>query len=451
MPDFAVSDNPKVQAQLDRLAALSLPQGRFGLETITDLLARLGDPHARIPPAFHVAGTNGKGSTCAYLRAMLEAEGLAIHVTTSPHLVRYNERIRIAGKLVADAELAALLGEVLDVAQGLQISFFEATVAASFLAFARHPADACVIEVGMGGRFDATNVLTRPAACGIATLGIDHEAFLLAPEDGVPQAPLARIAFEKASIAKRGAPMVTQSYPREAASALAQTARRLGAELFMRGHAWGAEVRGEAIAYYDCYGPLSLPLPLLAGAHQADNAALAVAMLRHQDQVKVSPEAMAEGISRARWPGRLQLLGEGRLTRTAANVAEVWLDGGHNPDAAGALAAHFQRTAQFGKPHVILGMLANKDAESFIARLAPLAASLVGVPVPGHAHHPPRHLAELARKAGVSGVGTAADVGAALGIADTGGRPGEDLRRALIAGSLYLAGEVLRLNEELPD
>ena len=169
------------------LGALTLPQGRFGLETITELLARLGNPQARIPPAFHVAGTNGKGSTCAYLRAMLEAQGLTVHAATKPHLVRYNERIRIAGKLIEDELLAALLKEVLDLGLDLQPSFFEVTAAATFLAFARHPADACVIEVGLGGRFDATNVLERPAACGIATLGIDHEAFLLRPEEGVPQ------------------------------------------------------------------------------------------------------------------------------------------------------------------------------------------------------------------------------------------------------------------------
>jgi dihydrofolate synthase / folylpolyglutamate synthase len=190
--DFAISDNAQVQAQLDRLGALDLPQGRFGLETITELLTRLGDPQKRIPSAFHVAGTNGKGSTCAYLRAMLEAEGLTVHAATKPHLVRYNERIRIAGKLIEDDLLAALLEEVLDLGHDLEPSFFEVTAAATFLAFARNPADACVIEVGLGGRFDATNVLERPAACGIATLGIDHEAFLLRPEDGVPLEPLAR-------------------------------------------------------------------------------------------------------------------------------------------------------------------------------------------------------------------------------------------------------------------
>src|SRR5690606_33226096 len=173
---FAASDDPAVQAQLDRLTALSLPQGRLGLDTIRELLARLGDPQKRLPPVFHVAGTNGKGSTCAYLRAIMEAQGLTVHAAIKPHLVRYNERIRIAGELISDEELAALLKEVLDIGEELGPSFFEVTTAATFLAFARHPADACIIEVGLGGRFDATNVMDQPAACGIATLGIDHEA-----------------------------------------------------------------------------------------------------------------------------------------------------------------------------------------------------------------------------------------------------------------------------------
>jgi dihydrofolate synthase/folylpolyglutamate synthase len=214
MKDFGKSDDPRVQAQLDRLAALSLPQGRLGLETIRALMERLGNPHRKLPPVFHVAGTNGKGSTCAFLRAMLEAEGYRVHVTTSPHLVRYNERIRIAGQLISDEALAEVLAEVLDAGEELGPSFFEVTIAAAFLAFSRTPADVCVVEVGMGGRFDATNVLEPEAlaACGIAALGLDHERFLLAPEDGVPTEPMARIAFEKAGIAKQGVPLVTLSY-----------------------------------------------------------------------------------------------------------------------------------------------------------------------------------------------------------------------------------------------
>jgi dihydrofolate synthase / folylpolyglutamate synthase len=434
--DFAISDNPAVQAQLDRLGVLSLPQGRFGLETITELLTRLNNPQLHIPPTFHVAGTNGKGSTCAYLRAMLEAEGRTVHTATKPHLVRYNERIRVAGKLIEDDLLASLLKEVLDVGADLNPSFFEVTAAAAFLAFARYPADACVIEVGLGGRFDATNVLPSPAACGIATLGIDHEAFLLRPEEGVPQEPLQRIAFEKASIAKPGAPLVTQKYPRDVARVVAQTAAGQGAELFMRGQAWRAAVQGGVIEYSDCFGPLTLPLPTLAGAHQADNAALAVAMLRHQDRVTVSPDAMAAGIKAAKWPARLQLLGQGPLTALAPG-RQVWLDGGHNPDAGAAIARHFVDAPPF---HLILGMLANKDPAALLAPLAGKLLSVSIVPAPGHDAHNPEDFAPHTNLP----VRSFADVGMALGSVS----PVGDI---LIAGSLYLAGDVLRRNREIPD
>jgi dihydrofolate synthase/folylpolyglutamate synthase len=429
--DFATSENPQVQTQLDRLAALSQPQGRIGIEAIGVLLARLGNPQDHLPPVFHVAGTNGKGSTCAFLHAMLEAEGLRVHATTSPHLVRYNERIRIAGELIDDEALAALLAEVLVAADGLQISFFEATIAAAFLAFARHPADACVVEVGLGGRFDATNVISRPAASGIATLGIDHERFLLAPEEGTPAAPLARIAFEKSGIAKNGVPLVTQAYPPEAQREIVAAARRTEAHLAMRGEHWNAKA-GDAIQYDDRFGALTLPLPLLPGAHQADNAALAVAMLRHQDRIAVSPEAMASGILAARWPARLQRLKPGPLTAIAPG-REIWLDGGHNPDAGTAIAAHFAGR----RLHVIMGMLANKDPRALVAPLGQSIASLQVVPVPGHEDH----------QAAAFGPDAEArpDVARALAALPDDNLP------VLVCGSLYLAGEVLRLNRELPD
>lgn len=435
MRDFAKSDDPGVQAQLDRLAALSLPQGRFGLETIRELLSRLGDPQRRLPPVFHIAGTNGKGSTCAFLRAMLEAEGLKVHAATSPHLVRYNERIRIAGELISDALLAELLAEVLDAATDLHASFFEVTTAATFLAFARHPADACVIEVGLGGRFDASNVIEAPAACGIASLGIDHEAFLLAPEPGTPADPLARIAFEKASIAKVVAPLITQAYPPQAAAAIVAAAAKAGAPLHMRGRDWHAETGG-GIDYADAHGTLSLPLPRLGGAHQADNAALAVAMIRHQDRVAVSAEAMREGIPTARWPARMQLLGEGPLTALVPG-RQVWLDGGHNPDAGAAIARFFAPSKRL---HLILGMLANKNPGAILGPLRGRLASLSVVPVPGHDPHPPEAFATHSDLP----VRSFADVEHALHVLPAEGD-------VLIAGSLYLAGEVLRLNRQIPD
>jgi len=430
MSDFGTSADPAVQRQLDRLAALSLPQGRFGLETIRTLMDRLGNPHRNLPPVFHVAGTNGKGSTCAFLRAMLEAQGLSVHMATSPHLVRYNERIRVAGKLIEDAHLAALLAEVLDQSDDLAPSFFEVTVAATFLAFARTPADACVVEVGLGGRFDATNVLEPRvlAACGIAALGIDHERFLLAPEEGVPEDPIARIAFEKAGIAKPGVPLVTFNYPAEARDEIVRAAERNGAILAMRGREWDySAIAG--LEYRDRHGDLTLPQPTLPGAHQARNAALAVAMLRHQDKVPVSPKAMAKGIRAATWPARLQRLLPGPLTGRRV----VWLDGGHNRSAGVALKQHFAGE----RLHLVIGMLANKDPAAIIEPMAGEIASLTVVPVPEHDCHRVAAFGEAATDA--------PDVPAALAALPDDGLP------VLVAGSLYLAGEVLRLNRELPD
>ncbi|MEJ6009689.1 folylpolyglutamate synthase/dihydrofolate synthase family protein [Novosphingobium aquae] len=415
MKDFATSDSAAVQAQLDRLAQLTVPDGRLGLETMRALLARLGNPEKALPPVFHIAGTNGKGSTCAFLRAMLEAQGYRVHATTSPHLVRYNERIRLAGTLISDDRLAQVLEEVLDIGFDLEPSFFEVTIAAAFAEFARVPAEACVVEVGMGGRFDATNVLQPAvlAACGIAALGIDHERFLLAPEDGVPANPMARIAFEKAGIAKPGVPLVTlgSAYPPQAQAAIAEVARTLGALLFE------AESREWA-------SPLGIP-----GRHQVQNAGLAIAMLRHQDKVAISEAAMQAGAASARWPARLQRLSPGPLTGTR----EVWLDGGHNPSAGAALGEHFAGQ----RLHLIMGMLANKDPASLTGPLAENIVTLSAVPVPAHDYHPATIFGPQAR--------AIADVPAALAALPDDGLP------VLIAGSLYLAGEVLRLNAELPD
>jgi len=436
--DFAISDHPGVAAQLARLGQLSVPQGRLGLEIIEGLLDRLGNPQRDLPPVFHVAGTNGKGSTCTYLRMMLEAQGLTVHSATKPHLVRYNERIRLAGNLIEDELLASLLAEVLDANEAggdLGPSFFEVTTAAIFLAFSRIPADACVIEVGLGGRLDATNVIPAPVATGIATLGIDHEGFLLRPEEGAPEVPLARIAWEKAGITRASAPLVTQNYPAEAEEQIAALAEGIGTAWLKRGRDWFAEI-GDAIQYRDAKGALTLPLPRLAGVHQAENAALAVALIRHQSAVQVSPEAMAQGILAARWPARLQLLGSGPLTALAGS-REVWLDGGHNPDAGRAIARHFADAPKF---HLITGMLANKDPGAIIAPLAERLLSVSVVPAPGHDAHRPEDFAPFT-KLPVRSFDDVAQAVAAL-------PPQGDV---LIAGSLYLAGDALRRNEEFPD
>ena len=427
--DFARSESPAVQRQLDRLGQLSVPQGRLGLDTVRALLDRLGDPHRRLPPVFHVAGTNGKGSTCAFLRAILEAQGLKVHVTTSPHLVRYNERIRVAGELIADDRLAELLEQILDLGADLCPSFFEVTIAAAFTEFARVPADACVIEVGLGGRFDATNVIERPAVCGIAALGIDHERFLLAPEEGTPEDPLARIAFEKAGIAKPGRPLVTLHYPDGAEDEIVRIAQDRGALLAMRARDWFSDELGNVLNYTDGAGELHLPVPTMVGAHQAENAALAVAMLRHQSLVSIDEEAIIAGLRRAHWPARLQRLAPGPLTQEH----EIWLDGGHNPSAGAALAQHFEGQ----RLHLVIGMLHNKDPSAIIKPLKGNLASVTAVPVPDHDYHPP--------KAFGRGTQAAASVPEALAAIPVGRVP------VLVAGSLYLAGEVLRLNGEFPD
>jgi dihydrofolate synthase / folylpolyglutamate synthase len=445
MPDHARSDAPAVQAQLDRLAALSPGRDTLGLERITALLDRLHNPQHRLPPVFHVAGTNGKGSTCAFLRAMLEAAGHTVHVYTSPHLVRFNERIRLSGRLISDADLAAYLARVLDVAEGLQASFFEVTTAAAFLAFAEHPADACVIEVGLGGRLDATNVIQRPLVCGIASLGIDHKEFLLAPENGTPADPFARIAFEKAGIAKPGVPLVTLDYAAEATASIAAVAAQAGAQVVARNRQWTSRQIGRGFVYSDTQGKLYGDPPALPGAHQLRNAALAIAMLRHQPLLSVSETAINRGIATARWPGRLQLLSTGPLSALLGPKATIWLDGGHNPDAGAALAAAFPPDA---KLHLICGMLANKDALGFLRPLASRMASFNALPIHGHAHHDPKDLCwRVQEQLGIVWLYPTGSVETALAkIAD------EDANATvLICGSLYLAGEALRANNELPD
>ncbi len=445
MPDHATSTHPAVQAQLDRLAALSPGRDVLGLDRVTALLERLGRPDRAMPPVFHVAGTNGKGSTCAFLRAMLEAAGYRVHVYSSPHLVRFNERIRLAGALISDDDLAATLTRVLDVADGLNASFFEVTTAAAFLRFAEVPADACVIEVGLGGRLDATNVIERPLICGIASLGIDHKEFLLAPEDGVPADPLERIAFEKAGIAKPGVELVTMAYPAAVADRIAGVAAGVGAPVIAGGRQWVTRSIGRGFVYADRLGKIYGDPPALPGEHQLANAALAIAMLRHQPLLSVPEAAIQRGLAAARWPGRMQRLARGPLTSRLARDADIWLDGGHNPDAGIALAAAVPADARV---HVICGMLANKDALGFLRPLASRIASFHAVPIAGHEHHGPRQLrADVQTAFGIKIAGAASSVSEAVAIITVGG-PGE---MVLICGSLYLAGEVLRLNGEVPD
>ncbi len=438
MADHARSDDPAVQAQLDRFAQLSPGRDILGLERITALLSLIGNPHYALPPVFHVAGTNGKGSTCAFLRAALEAAGKTVHVYTSPHLCRFNERIRVAGTLISDAALAPLLSEVLDAAEAAQIgpSFFEATTAAAFLAFFRTPADAAIIEVGLGGRLDATNVIATPAVSGIAQLGVDHQAFL--------GSDAATIAGEKAGIAKTGVPLVTMDYPGVIAARIGAIATAAGAPWRPRKTGWDAAIYQGRLHYRDDKGRLSVPLPRLPGAHQAMNAALAIAMIRHQQAIDVPEPALKAAMGWAHWPARMQRLEPGPLTALLPPGSALWLDGCHNPAGAEALSAEVEKLS---KPDFIMGILANKDACGILQPLLKHASSFTALPVPGHDHHDPDDLARQAAELGVVVASTAPDVQSALTRLAASGKA----RTVLIIGTLYLAGEVLRLNDQLPD
>ncbi|MFW2829931.1 bifunctional folylpolyglutamate synthase/dihydrofolate synthase [Sphingomonas sp. ID0503] len=442
MPDFATSASPAVQTQLNRLWSLSPGADILGLDRITALLDRIGNPHLRLPPAFHVAGTNGKGSTCAYLRAALQASGKVAHVYTSPHLVRFNERIRLADRLIEDDHLAQLLEEVLNHAADLHASFFEVTTAAAFLAFSRTPADACVIEVGLGGRLDATNVMLRPAVTGIVQLGLDHQGFL---GDRIED-----IAAEKAGIARADVPLVTMQYPAAIAQRVGEVAAARGADWLPKGGKWDAVVYRDRLHYRDGAGRVDVPLPRLPGAHQAMNAGLAIAMLRHQSLVEIPASAYRAAMGWADWPARLQQLRNGPLVDLLPKGAELWLDGGHNPAAGRAVADHFRSHVPAERPfHIILGMLANKDPAGLLRPFAGRAATIHGVPVPGHDHHSPATLAAQARALGLPAL-AAADPRAALGwIARHADRARPPI--VLILGSLYLAGRVLEENGPLPD
>ena len=442
MVDHARSDSAEVQRQLDRLDALSPGRDILGLERIRELLTRLGNPEQAVPPVFHVAGTNGKGSTCAFLRAALEAAGYKVHVYTSPHLVRFNERIRLAGRLIDDATLAAYLARVLDIADDMAPSFFEVTTAAAFLAFAEVRADACVIEVGLGGRLDATNVIAAPVVTGITQLGMDHQAFL----GDKPE----QIAAEKAGIAKPGIPLLTQRYPPKMADAVAAVASAAGAELHTRGASWDAAPYRGHLHYRDLEGRIDVPLPRLAGAYQAQNAGLAIAMLRHQTALAVPTSAIRAAMGWAEWPARMQPLAPGPLRDLLPKDAELWLDGGHNPAAARVVADHLRAAVPAGKPlHLVMGLLANKDATGVLRAFAGRHATLHAVPVPHHEHHAPAELAADAKHAGLTAM-------TATSVADALGWIGRHADRAeppyvLVLGSLYLAGEVLRANGQLPE
>ena len=419
--------SPASDAILARMMALHPKIIDLTLDRMWRLLAALGHPEKDLPPVIHIAGTNGKGSTQAMIRAGLEAAGHRVHAYTSPHLARFHERIRLAGKLIDESALTDVLDECYAANEGGNITYFEITTCAAFVAMARTPADFTLLEVGLGGRLDATNVIEKPALSIITPVSIDHQQYL--------GDTLAKIAFEKAGILKRGVACVVGPQPDEAMAVIEARAAALGAPLIAHGQHWHAfEERGRLV-FQDETGLLDLPLPVLPGAHQIENAGAALAALRALGTG--SPEAAMQD---AHWPARLQRLRSGPLASSAPEI-ELWLDGGHNPAAGQAIARHLASLPK--RPtHLICGMLNTKDIAGYLTPMAPHVQSLAAVSIPGEAATlPAETTAAAARAAGID-ANTADTVADALAaIAKRAPRA-----RVLICGSLYLAGSVLREN-----
>jgi len=415
-------------AVLERMMTLHPKVIDLTLDRMHRLLAALGHPEQHLPPVIHIAGTNGKGSTQAMLRAGLEATGAKVHAYTSPHLARFHERIRLAGELISEPALTALLDECVAQNGPDSITFFEITTAAAFLAFARTPADWTLLEVGLGGRLDATNVMT-PRLSIITPVSIDHQQYL---GETLPE-----IAFEKAGIIKRGVPVVVGPQSDEGLAVIERQAARMGAPLLAYGQHWHIAEEDGRLVFQDETGLLDLPLPNLPGPHQIQNAGAAIAALRHLGFDATACEA---AVTRATWPARMQRLRVGPLVDLAPKV-ELWLDGGHNPAGGAAIAATLARMTQ--RPtHLICGMLNTKDVLGYMQPLARIATSLHAVSIPGEKNTLPAEVTRDAALAAGIHATTAPSVAAAL--ADIAAKNPE--ARVLICGSLYLAGSVLREN-----
>jgi dihydrofolate synthase/folylpolyglutamate synthase len=435
----------ELDSLLEALSALHPRRIDLSLERIERLLERLGRPQDRLPPVIHVAGTNGKGSTVAFLRAALEAAGRSVQVYTSPHLVRFNERIRLGasggGKLADDATLIGAIEEVRRVNSGEPITFFEVTTAVAFHLYAARRADFCLLEVGLGGRFDATNVIDEPLAAVISSVSHDHADFL--------GENLAGIAAEKAGILKRGRPGIIGRQDEHALAMIALEAKERGASLFRQGSDYMAFAERGRLVYQDDDGLLDLPLPRLLGAHQIDNAGLAIATLRRAG-VKLPAAAIEAGLANVDWPARMQRLRSGPLVEAAPEGSDIWLDGGHNPAAGAAIATAFAEIHDRDpRPLVLIaGMLTTKDPAGFFRPFAGLARHAMTVPVPdSQAGFEPETLAKFAMDADVP-ARPFANVRAALAALRTG--LADQPPRILICGSLYLAGSVLKENGPLP-
>ncbi|HZQ14034.1 MAG TPA: folylpolyglutamate synthase/dihydrofolate synthase family protein [Pseudolabrys sp.] len=427
-----------------RLTALHPKRIDLSLDRIERLLAALGHPERKLPPVIHVAGTNGKGSVVAFLRATLEAAGKRVHVYTSPHLVRFNERYRLGdtGALVSDDELTATLNECERVNGGQPVTVFEITTAVGMMLFARHPSDVVLMEVGLGGRLDATNVIAHPLASVITPISIDHTDFL--------GPTIEQIAAEKAGVLKRDTPAIVAAQPRDALAVIERQAARIGAPLKIAGEDWTATEERGRLVYQDEAGLLDLPAPRLYGRHQFENAGVAIAALRAIKALKISPAAFEAGVAKADWPARMQRLAQGALVALAPPGSEVWLDGGHNPDGGRAIAAALADLEErVSRPLVlIVGMMATKDTAGFLRNFTGLARRMIAVPVPNvEKGLPAEAVADAARAIGLPAT-SRDNLTEALEAArklDLDPPP-----RILITGSLYLAGEVLRENGTLP-
>ncbi len=429
-----------IQAALDRIAARRPRIIDLSLDRVHAALARLGDPHRALPPVFHVAGTNGKGSTIAFLRAMLTAHGKSVHVYTSPHLVRYNERIIIAGEDISDNALINALDTVDRAVGEEKLTYFETITCAAFVAFAQTPADYLLLEVGLGGRLDATNVIDTPLVAAVAPVDMDHEHFL--------GNTINAIAAEKAGIFCKGAPAVIGRQNADAMAVLLQHAEEFGARAYAMGRDWDAFFERGRFVFQDDAGLLDLDLPRLPGAHQADNAGLAVAALRAAD-ISIGHDVLSRGIASAKWSGRLQRLTRGPLIDLATDLSgeapEIWLDGGHNPHAGRAVAAVMaDMEARSPRPLILIaGMQANKNARGFFANFEGVAQRALIIAADSDGAAAAADVAAAAIDAGLnaSAFGSIENAVRAA-CANEGGAP-----RILICGSLYLAGEVLREND----
>lgn len=399
------------------------------LDRVERLLAALDHPERRLPPVIHVAGTNGKGSTQAMIRAGLESGGDRVHAYTSPHLARFHERIRLAGELISEPALSALLDECAAANGGQGITFFEITTCAAFLAFARTPADWTLLEVGLGGRLDATNVVDRPALTIITPVSIDHQQYL--------GETLAEIAGEKAGIIKRGVPLIVGPQAAAGLQVIERRAARMGAPILAFGQHWHCHEDRGRMVFQDETGLLDLPLPNLPGPHQIQNAGAALAALRFLGRDEAACEA---AVTRAFWPARMQRLRKGPLAASAPKV-ELWLDGGHNPAGGEAIAATLARMPR-RETHLICGMLNTKDVRGYMRPLAPHAARLWAVSIPGEKNTlPAEETRDAARDAGI-----AAEAAPSVADALTAIVAQNPEARVLICGSLYLAGQVLKEN-----